>query len=263
MIRNMIQNTLCVILVLPVFYVAVVEGLSSPSMRALASQAPGSQSETVWDGVYTSEQAARGKVVYEQNCADCHSTGEAPTLFGGTFMRRWFEDSLNSVYTKMRSQMPLNTPGSLPEAAYLDILSFVLAENGFPAGAEPLTSNAQRLTGILVTEKGGAGAPVPNFSLVQVVGCLTQSANKAWLLINSSDPVRATEPGESAPADLKTSESKPLGAGTVRLLDYPALGREARKNHKVQVKGFLIRQPNSEDRINPTALQTLAESCAP
>jgi mono/diheme cytochrome c family protein len=259
----MIRNTLCVTLVLPAILVAVVEGLSSTSIRARVSQEPGKQTRTVWDGVYTAEQAARGKVAYEQNCADCHGTGEAPALFGGTFMRRWFEDNVNSVFTKMRTQMPLNTPGSLPETAYLDILGFVLAENGFPAGTEELTSNAQRLASILITEKSGPGGAVPNFSLVQVVGCLTQTANKAWILTDSSEPVRATEPGDSTPVDLRASESTPLGKGAVRLLDYPSLGRETRNGHKVQVKGFLIRQPNSEDRLNPTALQTLADSCAP
>jgi len=258
----MTRHTLCATLFVPAICVAV-EALSGPSMRATASQQPASQRKTVWDGVYTAEQASRGRTVYEQNCADCHGTGEAPELFGGTFMRRWFEDNVNSVFTKMRSQMPLGQPGSLPETAYLDILGFVLAENGFPAGAEELTSNAQQLAGILITEKSGPGAAVPNFSLVQMVGCLAQGANKAWVLTNSSEPVRATEPGDSTPADLKTSESRPLGAGTVRLLDYPLLGREAHRSHKVQAKGFLIRQPNSEDRLNPTALQSLADSCAP
>ncbi len=27
---------------------------------------------TVWDGVYTADQAARGKVVYDSHCSSCH-----------------------------------------------------------------------------------------------------------------------------------------------------------------------------------------------
>lgn len=255
-------NSVCVLLILPTVFVALVEGLSGASLRATLSQAPGSQKKTVWDGVYAADQAARGKGAYDEHCATCHATGEAPVLFGGIFMRRWFEDSLNSVFTKMRTEMPLNSAGSLPEAVYLDILSFVLAENGFPAGPEELTSSPERLAGILITEKGGLGGPVPNFSLVQVVGCLTQSANKAWILSSSSEPIRATEPGDSTPADLRALESTPLGKGAFRLLDFPSLGRERHNGHKVQVKGFLIRQPNVEDRLNPTSLQTLTDSCA-
>jgi hypothetical protein len=83
------------------------------------------------------------------------------------------------------------------------------------------------------------------------------------MLNNSSEPIRAKDPGDASPADLRASESTPLGKGAFRLLDYPALSRETHRGHKVQVKGFLIRQPNSEDRLNPTSLQTLADSCAP
>jgi hypothetical protein len=144
---------------------------------------------------------------------------------------------------------------------YLDVLSFVLEESGFPAGTEELTANSTQLASIAIIEKSGPGGPVPNFSLVQIVGCLTQGANKAWMLTNGTEPTRAAESGDSPAADLKALAALPLGKGAFRLLDYPALGREARRGHKVQAKGFLIRQPNSEDRLNPTALQTLAESC--
>ena len=30
------------------------------------------QSTTVWDGVYTAEQAKRGAALYADNCASCH-----------------------------------------------------------------------------------------------------------------------------------------------------------------------------------------------
>lgn len=240
--------------------VIFVGAFSGASLRVGASQ-DGTPKKTVWDGVYTAAQASRGKLVYQEMCAECHDTGEAPVLFGSGFMRRWFQESLDNVFTKMRTTMPLNGPGSLPVNSYLDVLSFVLEESGFPAGTEELTANPAQLASITIVEKSGPGGPVPNFSLVQVVGCLTQGANKAWMLTNGTEPTRATDSGDSPAADLKASASMPLGTGAFRLLDYPALGRETRRGHKVQAKGFLIRQPNSEDRINPTALQTLAESC--
>lgn len=249
------------IIAAPFILAALFAGfVSAASLQATSTQAV-TPKKSVWDGVYMTAQASRGKLVYEERCAECHNTGEAPVLFGSGFMRRWFEESLDSVFTKMRTTMPLNGPGSLPEGSYLDVLSFVLQESGFPAGMEELTASPGRLANIVVLEKGGPGGPVPNFSLVQVVGCLTQGANKAWMLTSGTEPSRTTESGDSQAADLKTLASMPLGKGAFRLLDYPALGRETRRGHKVQAKGFLIRQPNSEDRINPTALQTLAESC--
>ena len=239
----------------------IVAASAGTSVGATMPQAAGAQTKSVWDGVFTPAQAIQGRAVYQETCAECHDTGEGPTLFGIGFMRRWFQQSLADVFTKMQTQMPLNGPGTLPEKSYVDVLTFVLEQSGFPAGAKELTAEPALLASIAVVEKGGPGGPVPNFSLVQVVGCLTQGANKAWILTHGSEPGRTTESGDSAPAELTASASAPLGTGALRLLDYPALGRQTRLGHKVQAKGFLIRQPNREDRLNPTALQTLAERC--
>ena len=37
------------------------------------------QAQSVWDGVYTAEQAQRGEPLYQQSCAECHG----PDLAGG------------------------------------------------------------------------------------------------------------------------------------------------------------------------------------
>jgi mono/diheme cytochrome c family protein len=242
-------------------FVAIVDGFSAASVRATASQDARKQMKTVWDGVYTKEQAARGKGEYDDNCAGCHSTGEGPTLVGDAFMRRWFEDNLNAPFTKMRTQMPLDAPGTLSDKSYVDVISFLLAASGFPAGADELRPNPEVLATIFVVEKEGPGGPAPNFSLVQVVGCLTQGTDKSWMLTGSTEPVRAKESGDSNPAELKVSEAKPLGNQLIRLLDFPVLSRDSMKGHKVQAKGYLIKQPNSDDSLNLTSLQTLAESC--
>jgi len=258
---NMVRNRFSALLIALAISVAIVDGFSAASVRATARQDARKQGKTVWDGVYTNEQAARGKGDYDDNCASCHSTGEGPSLVGDAFMRRWFEDNLNAPFTRMRTQMPLDAPGTLPDNVYVDIMSFLLAATGFPAGADELRPNPDVLASIFVVEKEGPGGPAPNFSLVQVVGCLTQSADKSWILANGTEPVRARDSGDSSPADLKVSEAKPMGSQAFRLLDFPILGRETRKGHKVQAKGYLIRQPNSDDRLNLTSLQTLAESC--
>ena len=104
--------------------------LSGASQRVTASQDVPPK-KTVWDGVYAASQASRGKLVYQEICAECHDTGEAPVLFGAGFMRRWFQESLDDVFTKMRTTMPANGPGRLPTGTYLDVLSFVLEESGF------------------------------------------------------------------------------------------------------------------------------------
>jgi len=258
---NMAGNRSSALLIALAISVAIVDGFPVASVGAAARQDAREQRKTVWDGVYTNEQAARGKGDYEDNCASCHSTGEGPSLVGDAFMRRWFEDNLNAPFTRMRTQMPLDAPGTLPDNVYVDIISFLLAASGFPGGAGELRPDV--LASIFVVEKEGPGGPAPNFSLVQVVGCLTQGADKSWIVTNGTEPVRARDSGDSSPADLKVSEARPFGKQAFRLLDFPLLDRETRKGHKVQAKGYLIRQPNSEDRLNLTSLQTLAESCTP
>ena len=54
---------------------------------------------TVWDGVYSVAQAARGHAVYESQCERCHQpdlngTDEASSLVGEAFMQAWREDTV-------------------------------------------------------------------------------------------------------------------------------------------------------------------------
>jgi hypothetical protein len=111
---------------------------------------------------------------------------------------------------------------------------------------------------ILLVGKEGP-QPVPDFALVQIIGCLTEQ-NGAWILTNAIDPSRTRNPDVTS-EDLKSFEEKSLGSGTFRLMEALAYNPGPRKSHKVAVKGLLIRQP--ESRLNVTGLESLAPSCAP
>jgi hypothetical protein len=182
-------------------------------------------------------------------------------LVGEAFTRSWFGETLGAPFTKIRNTMPENAPGSLPDAVLADILSFLLSESGFPAGGQELRPDAELLGTIRVVAKDGS-AEVPNFSLVEVLGCLTQRSDQAWVLTSGTDPVRTRQPGQSTAAELKASEAKALGRHSFRLLDFASVGQEGAKGQKVAVKGFLIRQPN-DDRLNVTSVHSFGGSCAP
>src|SRR5216110_1185333 len=108
--------------------------------------------KSVWDGVYTEEQAKRGSALYQENCASCHGAeltgGEmAPPLSGGEFMAGWDGLTVGDLFERVRISMPQNAPGSLSGQQNADILSFMFSSNKFPAGAAELPKEA----GILKT----------------------------------------------------------------------------------------------------------------
>ena len=97
--------------------------------------------KSIWDGVFTDAQAARGKALYSENCASCHggelTGGEmAPPLAGGEFMAGWDGLTIGDLFERVRISMPQNAPGSLSGQQNADILAFMFSSNKFPAGAD-------------------------------------------------------------------------------------------------------------------------------
>jgi mono/diheme cytochrome c family protein len=123
---------------------SLASGLSWLAAATLLAQAPVA---SVWDGVYTPEQAVRGKETYVIFCAGCHAddlagtnSGDsgAPPLKGDSFMRG---STVGALHEKIRKTMPQDAPGTLREADVADVVAYILEENGFPAGTTPLSSN--------------------------------------------------------------------------------------------------------------------------
>jgi mono/diheme cytochrome c family protein len=111
------------------------------------------ESKSVWDGVYTEEQAKRGEPLYHKQCAACHgdalSGGEsAPPLTGGAFLSNWNGLTLGDLFDRIRKTMPQNAPGKLSRQENADILAFALSVNKFPAGKMELSRQTEFLKGI-------------------------------------------------------------------------------------------------------------------
>ena len=101
------------------------------------------QSRSVKDGVYSKAQAGRGQALYTENCFVCHGetkTGgdSGPALSGENFMDNWKGQTLGDLFQKISETMPASSPGSLKAEQYGDLLAYLLAENGFPAGEKEL-----------------------------------------------------------------------------------------------------------------------------
>ena len=218
---------------------------------------------TVWDGVYTTAQAERGKAVYEENCRACHgpelSGGKARILRGDSFMKSWAEDDLENLFQKIRSTMPPGHPSSLSDESYLDVIASILQANGLPAGLEALTAGPA-LASIRIEGKDGPAA-VPNYAMVQVFGCLDQGAGDTWTLTHSTEPVRSRNPEASDAATLAAAQQAAPGGYTFGLLNlFPA--PDVHRGHRMEVKGLLMRMPEG-DRLNVTSLGMVAASCRP
>jgi len=100
-------------------------------------------SRSVWDGVYTSEQAKRGATLYANDCASCHGSalngGEsAPPLAGGEFFANWNGLTVGDLFERIRVSMPADNPGKLRREQDADILAFMLSMNQFPDGQTQL-----------------------------------------------------------------------------------------------------------------------------
>ena len=131
--------------------------LATLCLAASLTTAPAAQDQTIWDGVYTEEQAARGQRTYDQECAACHlddlmGDGIAPSLIGSAFFFRWSELSMGDMYTAIRTTMPQGAPASLSPSGYADISAYMLQKNDVPAGSMELPSDTDDLEGIMITE---------------------------------------------------------------------------------------------------------------
>ena len=103
-------------------------------------------SRTTQDGVYTGDQAERGKESYQQACAGCHPLD----YYQGPAMKAWDGAPLFNLYDVMATTMPQSNPGSLKRREYLDLVAYILSLNEMPAGGEELPATPEALKKIVI-----------------------------------------------------------------------------------------------------------------
>jgi quinoprotein glucose dehydrogenase len=142
-------------LLVPVFGAAVAAGEDAPS-----AQAPGpaaGSGTSVWDGVFSPAQAARGKQEYLPACGQCHSEdllgAMGPALTGPAFMERWNGSTVNDLVQMIRRTMPQEAPDSLEPDVYLDIASYMLTSAGVPTGAVDLPAEPEAMKQVTITSR--------------------------------------------------------------------------------------------------------------
>jgi mono/diheme cytochrome c family protein len=115
-------------------------------VAVLALGASGGALRAATTGDYTQSQASAGMQAFSQNCASCHGSNlmgqSGPPLAGANFASNlnYSKMSAQQLYDFIRTQMPVNAPGSLSEQQYLQIFAYILSKNGYPQGSTPLSA---------------------------------------------------------------------------------------------------------------------------
>jgi mono/diheme cytochrome c family protein len=117
---------------------------------ALASgPAEGAAQKTTNDAVYTKAQADRASEQFAKMCAECHPFSAAAkkkpkdVLLGDEpFVKAWDGRPLGEMVTTIVMTMPNDGSGVVSEAESLDLVAFILQQNGYPAGSQPLTKES-------------------------------------------------------------------------------------------------------------------------
>jgi len=217
----------------------------------------------IWQGVYTTAQAERGKTVFNTTCLRCHGEdlagNTAPALKGDRFQTSWGGDVVESLFTKVRDTMPPNFGTILDDQVKLDIVTYILQSNGFPTGNSELLVGSADLATTQILKKGEQAA-VQNFSLVQTVGCLATGPNNTWMLTRTAEPLTTRD---DVPSDrvLASAAARPLGTKTFRLISVSPFKPELQTGQKVEARGLIYTEPGDE-RINLTSLKSTGGNCS-
>lgn len=135
-----------------------VAGLSHSALQADQAAAPAPGAKTVWDGVFSKEQADRGAAQYKTSCSECHGNdlagdGFAPALSGSEFMGNWTDLSVGDLFERIRISMPPSGPSGVTPAQKADIVAHLLNQNKFPAGTGVLEPKTEALKLIKIEQK--------------------------------------------------------------------------------------------------------------
>ena len=229
--------------------------VGSVLLRAQGSSLP---AKTVWDGVYTADQAQRGRGPYAEHCASCHGGelqgGEYRALIGDRFWTSWQDTTVDRLLRHVSTNMPHSEDGSLRGTlgprVYADIVAYILSRNEFPAGTTELSDASSG--GVRIVRKGGS-SELPAGSYAHIVGCLApRGADRNWKLIRGSRPARVLE-GETP--DVKA----PLGDREYTLM-FVVTSLDKFVGHRMSVRASLLGEGGAQG-LNVTTISSVSGAC--
>ena len=138
---------------------------------AAAVVSAGAAQRSALDGVYTVDQAKRGRALYEKRCVLCHldrgqgheampeivgqslereGDPEAPAVAGPAFQKKWTGRHAWDLFSTITDTMPVGGARSLSPQEYADVLAYVFELNRFSPGTQELTPERAALESIAI-----------------------------------------------------------------------------------------------------------------
>jgi len=132
--------------------------ITSAAVPQSFSHANSAAARTTEDGVYSASQALQSKALYKQKCSACHlddlsGSGESLPLAGSTFILLWKERTPYDLFDAIETTMPKEKPKSLSGPAVVDLIAYVLQNNGFPRGKHQLGDDPNALRNIEIVKE--------------------------------------------------------------------------------------------------------------
>jgi mono/diheme cytochrome c family protein len=135
------------------FGIGLLATLAAP---AVAQDSTKQTPRSTLTGVFTIEQASRGKNVFLGSCKSCHAP---ESHVGANFQRLWVGKPLLALFKYVSEGMPENDPGSLGAEANADVVAYLLQLNGMPTGTSELAPDSTVMRSILVEPKPAVSPP--------------------------------------------------------------------------------------------------------
>ena len=178
---------------------------------ALSFTGHAGQLRSVTEGVYSAGQAARGRQIYQAQCAECHGSAmegaTGPPLVGDEFPRELERASAGGFVDKIQKTMPFNLAGSLSRQQSTDLAADILQAGKFPAGQAELSDamlaqiafpTARTSLGALsaAATSDGASLPPPEGNLAELMRAIAFPNSNIIFNLQIKDP--GTQPKKEA-----------------------------------------------------------------
>lgn len=132
--------------------------LAAAEMPAAPAAAAAPAAGGAKPALFTAAQADVGKKAYADNCAQCHGDNlegmAGPALKGKNFASPKANFHVGDVFTIVSQNMPATQPASLPQDVYVNIMAFLLQQNGMPAGSAELTFDGAKSSTVPLVYSG-------------------------------------------------------------------------------------------------------------